>query len=118
MNPVGRLETSDLSKHQSKTVLGFPVQEPHTCGCLCRTLPGTLLFPLPRHSLRNPDFVLQPAPPWCLGDGPGPLRSAPNSESYDSTLVWVMEMAGNPKVMGKEEGDAEKRDTVGWPLDS
>ena len=74
--------------------------------------------PLPRHSLRNPDFVLQPAPPWCLGDGPGPLRSAPNSESYDSTLVWVMEVAGNPKVMGKEEGDAEKRDTVGWPLDS
>lgn len=29
-----------------------------------------------------------------------------------------MEMAGNPKVVGKEDRDAKEKDMVGWPLDS
>lgn len=53
-----------------------------------------------------------------MRDGLVPLRSTPTRQSYDSTLMWVVEMTGNPKVVGKEEGDAEERYIVEWPLDS
>lgn len=48
-----------------------------------------------------------------MGDGLAPLRSTPDSESYNSTCMWAVGMVGNPKVGKREEGEAEERDMVG-----
>lgn len=66
----------------------------------------------PPSLLRNPSSVLQTALPSCMGDGLAPLRSTPDSESYNSTCMWAVGMVGNPKVGKREEGEAEERDMV------
>lgn len=53
---------------------GSSGQNPHTCGASFKPYLGPCCSPLPTHSLTNLSFILQTAPPSCMGDGPAPLR--------------------------------------------